>query len=416
MGLSSGTHVLLIMSAGVGWIANTSAQVGCTSAQLSSVLPPFNACRSCVTDSGLLSVDTTTPVRQIGERVFQSCNTLTTVTLPMTFDGVIGRNAFSSSSLTSVSMYTSLQAIHASAFADCANLRTISFLVAPTPAATFTIGNFAFIRCRSLTTMTVGATPQNSLPPSTTNVGQSAFSECNALRSLDIPSRVTIIERTAFFSSGLQSVNIGSAVTMIGDSAFGDTALSTINVPASVTLIGPSAFRQCTALRTVSGMSGVRTIDFLAFNWTGVRDIDLSQVIAIDQAAFLGGAGCGIAGGALFVAGADVCGCALCTAAPTASPTASPTVVPSSAPTEVPSDQPTPTPSTSPTTTTTATPTAVATSEGGGGENNNSIVIGLSVLILSIALIVAICIVLRTKASRSGRKGHGVQHVPCTFS
>ena len=78
------------------------------------------------------------------------------------------------------------------------------------------IGNNAFIRCRSLTSVTI--------PNSITTIGNSAFVGCNSLTSVTIPNSVTTIDNSAFNkSSSLTSVTIGNNVTTIGYKAFFNT-------------------------------------------------------------------------------------------------------------------------------------------------------------------------------------------------
>ena len=55
------------------------------------------------------------------------------------------------------------------------------------------IGNNAFIRCRSLTSVTI--------PNSITTIGNSAFVGCNSLTSVTIPNSVTTIDNSAFNKS-----------------------------------------------------------------------------------------------------------------------------------------------------------------------------------------------------------------------
>ena len=57
------------------------------------------------------------------------------------------------------------------------------------------IGNYAFLGCKSLTSVTI--------PNSVTSIGKSAFYYCESLKSVMIPDSVTSIGADAFFGSGL---------------------------------------------------------------------------------------------------------------------------------------------------------------------------------------------------------------------
>lgn len=60
-----------------------------------------------------------------------------------------------------------------------------------------------------------------TIPSNVTSIGDSAFSGCSSLQSINIPSSVTSIGNNAFYQcSSLQSINIPENVTSIGNSAF----------------------------------------------------------------------------------------------------------------------------------------------------------------------------------------------------
>ena len=71
------------------------------------------------------------------------------------------------------------------AFLECRNLTSVTI-----PAGVTTIGVKAFMDCRNLTSVTI--------PPSVTTIGKGAFSGCKSLTSVTIPSSVTTIGEEAF--------------------------------------------------------------------------------------------------------------------------------------------------------------------------------------------------------------------------
>ena len=101
------------------------------------------------------------------------------------------------------------------------------------------IGNSAFSRCYFLTSI--------NIPNSVTTIGNGAFAECNSLTSINIPNSVTTIGDGAFSEcKSLTSINIPDSVTTIGKEAFIRCySLTSINIPNSVTMIGNDAFREC---------------------------------------------------------------------------------------------------------------------------------------------------------------------------
>ena len=98
------------------------------------------------------------------------------------------------------------------------------------------IGAFAFYKCSSLTSVTIG--------DSVTSIGSSAFDNCSGLTSVTIGNNVTSIGSVAFYGCrNLTSVTMGSNVTSIGYQAFlGCNSLTSVTIPESVTSIGSRAF------------------------------------------------------------------------------------------------------------------------------------------------------------------------------
>jgi len=89
-------------------------------------------------------------------------------------------------------------------------------------------------------------------------IGDSAFSECTILRSIEIPISVTTIGRLAFADCDrLESIKIPSSVTTIGQQAFFKcNILSSIEIPSSVSIIGSQAFACCSYLEDIKILSG----------------------------------------------------------------------------------------------------------------------------------------------------------------
>ena len=65
-----------------------------------------------------------------------------------------------------------------------------------------------------------------------TSIGSMAFSNCQSLTSVTIPSGVTSINNDAFWGcKNLKSVTIPNSVKSIGDSAFGACGLTSVTIP-----------------------------------------------------------------------------------------------------------------------------------------------------------------------------------------
>ena len=151
--------------------------------------------------------------------------------------------------------YTSDDCLGQYAFSDCEGLTSLII-----PSGVTSIGQYAFSDCKGLTSLVI--------PSGVTSIGQYAFSDCEGLTSLIIPSGVTWIGRSAFSGCRvLTSLVIPSGVTSISDKTFsGCWGLTSLIIPSGVTSIGDSAFGACTGLTSLIIPSGVTSIGKYAFS------------------------------------------------------------------------------------------------------------------------------------------------------
>ena len=207
-----------------------------------------------------ITSDTTVEVTYQGSSNYQG---LTTATIPetVTYDGTtysvtsIGEYAFSRcTSLISITIGNSVTSIGYEAFYECSALTSIIL-----PNSVTSIGDGAFAWCSALTSII--------LPDSVTSIGVDAFYGCSSLTSITIPNSVTSIEDGAFYNcSSLTSITIPNSVTSIGGSAFyGCSSLTSITIPNSVTSIGNNAFFGCSALTSITLSNSVTSIGDWAF-------------------------------------------------------------------------------------------------------------------------------------------------------
>ena len=259
------------------------------------------------------------PVTSIGDRAFEYCSGLTSVTIPSGVTG-IGDYAFLGCSglwsfsvaegnlsyksvsgllLTKdgkmlvkgvngdVTIPASVTSIGENAFDYCRDLTSVTI-----PDGVTSIGYCAFRGCSGLTSVTI--------PPSVTSIGDYAFSGCSGLWSFSvaegnlsyksvsgllltkdgkmlvkgvngdvtIPDSVTTIVDGAFSEcDSLASVTIPASVTSIGDGAFsGCDSLASVTIPNSVTSMGDYAFSRCYGLTSVTIGNSVTSIGEEAFD------------------------------------------------------------------------------------------------------------------------------------------------------
>ena len=121
------------------------------------------------------------------------------------------------------------------------------------------IGNSAFSFCRTLASI--------NIPTGVTNIGATAFLWCDSLTKINIPKSVTNIGDGAFsYCKSLTKINIPNSVTNIGDRTFKNCeSLTSINIPDGVTNIENSAFESCNSLVKINIPDSVTNIEFGAF-------------------------------------------------------------------------------------------------------------------------------------------------------
>ena len=158
-----------------------------------------------------------------GEVTITDCKeTATEVTIPDTIEGypvtTIGKCAFES----------------------CRSLSSVTI-----PDSVTTIGESAFNGCDKLISVTLGS--------SVTEIGKDAFGNCHALSDIRFPKSLKTIGEGAFgYCVALCEVRLPEGLTAIGTGAFFScNGMTELSVPKSVTSIGESAFQYCDKLETV---------------------------------------------------------------------------------------------------------------------------------------------------------------------
>ena len=292
-------------------------------------------------NGNIKSISIPETVKDIGAAAFASCNSLTTVQLPVGLTQ-IGPELFRGSiQLVSVAIPSSVSTIDYWAFGGCTSLTDLTL-----PENLTVVGRYAFygtpwyaeqynkapeglFYIGSILFGYKGDKPTGELviKEGTTCIGFEAFKRCNGLTSVTIPSSVNYVDYGAFEDcTGLQAVHItdlvawcgiafqdeavGSSsnplskahhlylngeevtdlvipegVNSIGDYAFDYcTALTSVTIPDGVTTIGTKAFRGCESLKNVIIPSSITTIGGNAFIWC----FNLEAVHISDLAAWCG--------------------------------------------------------------------------------------------------------------------------------
>ncbi len=132
-----------------------------------------------------------------------------------------------------------------------------------------------------------------TIPSTVTFINKRAFGGCTKLTSVSIPNSVTEIAAAAFYgSTALKNIVLPSGLKKIDENLFwGCTSLTSVTIPAGVTSIGEEAFRECLALPSIIIPSSVTEIGERAFEGcTSLKNIisEIQEPFAISDNVFGG--------------------------------------------------------------------------------------------------------------------------------
>ena len=115
------------------------------------------------------------------------------------------------------------------------------------------------------------------LPDSLQSIGNYAFSHCNNVRQIKIPSGVTSIPTQCFeYCYNLTNIEFHDNVKQLGTYLFwGCSSLNNVKLPAALTALPGGCFIDCTSLEDIEFSQSLLTIDRSAFRNTAVKNIIL---------------------------------------------------------------------------------------------------------------------------------------------
>lgn len=224
-------------------------------------------------------------VSEIEGRAFEYATGISTFDLPDTLKS-IGTNAFAHTSIKDILIPSSVQSIDAGVFAGCKALTKIeipfvgqsvnstgysavlgwlfgqsnydgmvavsqgswtSYISAVLRTVEITnasnVSDYAFADIKTLTNVT--------LANSVTTIGNSAFSGCIGLTSINLECVISFGNSAFYGTSSLAEVDFSDNLTTIGSSAFYGSRISKIELPDSIVSVGSLAFASNSVLRTI---------------------------------------------------------------------------------------------------------------------------------------------------------------------
>ena len=233
-------------------------------------------------------------VKTLGDKVFYTCKNLENVEIPSTVTDIGEKTFYSCPKLKEAVIRAGT--VKKDTLYNCPALTTLIISDNATLDASFTarnayasgtletvkigkgeIGDSAFSNCTNLTTVELG--------DGVTKIGTNAFIRCTQISSITIGSRVSSIGKNAFNGcTALTNANIGSGT--IGANAFQDCSrLASVTLGDGVTSIGKNAFFRCTALTSMNIGSSVKTIESYAFSGcSALEEVTISAAQIGNQA------------------------------------------------------------------------------------------------------------------------------------
>lgn len=205
-------------------------------------------------------------VISIGYSAFEECDKLKSITLSNSLQ-TIGRNVFKDcKTLEVIQLPDSLTQIGPGAFSGCSALTAMTI-----PAGVSVVPSWAFADCSDLQVLL--------LHEGIVEIQEYAFYHCMKMPKLEIPEGlVEIADGTFMGCMSLKSIRIPQTVTSIGDDAFADCrALQTVEIPDQVQYVGRNAFWGCSGLTALSIGKSVRGLDSSVFeNCSNLCEIEVS--------------------------------------------------------------------------------------------------------------------------------------------
>lgn len=231
----------------------------------------------------------------IKDSAFIKCYSLSVSTIPA--HTYAEAYAFSQTGVTDVTI-EDISKISKGAFAECNSLKKLTINVADGLEAAngLSIPEELVRECRNLQTVIFTGHTENL-----SSIKKAAFEGTEMLTEISLPDNIRLIEKYAFYDSGIKNIHLPENLEQIGNYAFAMSNLESITVPDKVaelgvkifsgcykltevvlpeliTAIPDEAFLACHKLKTVH-VSGISTVgDNAFFHCKALKVFDFSQI------------------------------------------------------------------------------------------------------------------------------------------
>ena len=237
----------------------------------------------------LTSIQLPTSLLTLGTKAFFRAYYLQSVNIPPQVTEILSYTFGSTFSLRQITIPNSLLNIRDNAFEGC-GLTSVSLpssVVCGSNVFKYSSSLVSIVFQNGRTTIPVGVCQgctrldSVTLPDTLDLIGNSAFSQCTALRTINFPPSTRYIDSVAFSLSGLTSVNLPSSVVYIGGSSFANlSSLLTVTFPSTPFQIGDYAFSYAPLLTSLNIPNGVTSIGEQAFRSSGLQSVTIGSGLA----------------------------------------------------------------------------------------------------------------------------------------
>lgn len=181
----------------------------------------------------------------IKDSAFLKCYNLSVSTIPA--HTYAEAYAFSQTGVTDVTI-EDISKISKGAFAECNSLKKLTINVADGLEAAngLSIPEELVRECRNLQTVIFTGHTENL-----SSIKKAAFEGTEMLTEISLPNNIRLIEKYAFYDSGIKNIHLPENLEQIGNYAFAISNLESITVPDKVAELGVKIFSGCYKLTEV---------------------------------------------------------------------------------------------------------------------------------------------------------------------